>query len=149
MKNRKNTQIGRSIWRIYVNTENIIHSMHFFKTLNFYIWIKHNLSKCKKIFLSIQEIIGFSLNVFYLIQMKNLSRVKKFTQNFFFLSSNKNIFTVRVFSIRLRKKCSWIYSIAAKSMYIIDSNQYVIELVAVLLAYFFESIIYMLLAEML
>ena len=37
-------------------------------------------------------------------------------------------------------------------MYIIDSNQYVIELVvyvSVLLAYFFESIIYMLLVEML
>ena len=37
-------------------------------------------------------------------------------------------------------------------MYIIDSNQYVIELVAyvsVLSPYFFESIIYMLLAEML
>ena len=37
-------------------------------------------------------------------------------------------------------------------MYIIDSNQYVVELVenvTVLLAYFFESIIYMLLIEML
>ena len=37
-------------------------------------------------------------------------------------------------------------------MYIIDSNQYVKELVvyvSVLLAYFFELIIYMLLAEML
>ena len=49
-------------------------------------------------------------------------------------------------------KLNWIYSISAKCMYIIDSNPYVIELVAyvsVLLAYFFESIIYMLLAEML
>ena len=38
------------------------------------------------------------------------------------------------------KKLYWIYSISAKSMYIIDSNQYVIELVAyvsVLLASFY------------
>ena len=52
----------------------------------------------------------------------------------------------------LRKKCYWIYSISTKSMYVIDLNQFVIKLVAnvsVLLAYFSESIIYMLLAEML
>ena len=52
----------------------------------------------------------------------------------------------------LRKKCYWIYNISAKSMHIIDSKQYVTELaayVSVLFEYFFGSIIYMLLAEIL
>ena len=51
----------------------------------------------------------------------------------------------------VRKKCYLIYSISAKSMFIIDFNQNDIKLVAYvsfLIEYFFKSIIYMLLAEM-
>ena len=50
------------------------------------------------------------------------------------------------------KKCYWIWSTSAISMYIIDLNQNAIELVAYvsfLMEYFFKSIIYMLLTEML
>ena len=45
-----------------------------------------------------------------------------------------------------------MYSISAKSMFIIDLNQNAIELVAYalfLIEYFFKSLIYMFLAEML
>ena len=47
-------------------------------------------------------------------------------------------------SCTLVKKCYRIYSISAKSMYIIDSNQYTIEFLAyllVLIAYFLKSIV--------
>ena len=52
----------------------------------------------------------------------------------------------------LRKKCYWIYSISAKSMYTIDSKKYLIKndtYVTNSIAFWFKSIINMFLAEML
>ena len=52
----------------------------------------------------------------------------------------------------LRKKCCYIYSISARRVYFIDSNQYAIDLVAyvsVLIASYFDLIIHMLFAEIL
>ena len=52
----------------------------------------------------------------------------------------------------LRKKCFWIYSISSKSMYIIDSNKYANKTdtyATNFITYWFESILQMLLAEML
>ena len=51
-----------------------------------------------------------------------------------FITSQKTVsMTLTAFfgaNSTLRKKFYWIYSISAKSMYIIDSNKYVIELIA-------------------
>ena len=60
-------------------------------------------------------------------------------------------FSVGHFLTTLRKKCYWINSISDKSIYIMDTNQYAIELVTYLLAlvaYVYELIVNMLLTEM-
>ena len=65
-----------------------------------------------------------------------------FSQNFF--SKYNNLFFLGyLLIIRLRKKCYWTYSISAKSMYIIDSNQYAMELVPyVLVPIYYISMIH-------
>ena len=120
--------------------------------VSFHCWkIFKLITLIKRIWLNQQNFYWFSHNSlllytvsFYLETPKNLKKYASYKKNIrnknYWFSGEKSD-TAKIYP-NLRNKCYWIYSISAKSMFIIALNQNAIELVAyvslILTWYFYE-----------